>query len=67
VADPLFASDDDANTPLTPDECDGLIPSHVTLRHELNEAEPATRTAYVAALRAADKNDYEPLLRFCRS
>jgi Fic-DOC domain mobile mystery protein B len=26
-------------TPLTPEERDGLIPSHVTLRHELNELE----------------------------
>ena len=26
-------------TPLTPDERDGLIPSHVTLRSELNELE----------------------------
>lgn len=26
-------------TPLSPEECDGLIPSHVTLRSELNELE----------------------------
>jgi Fic-DOC domain mobile mystery protein B len=26
-------------TPLTPEECEGLIPSHVTLRGELNELE----------------------------
>jgi len=37
MTDP-FAYDDDA-TPLTPDECQGLIPTHVTLRHELNELE----------------------------
>ena len=30
---------DDAATPLTPTERDGLIPSYVTLRRELNEAE----------------------------
>jgi Fic-DOC domain mobile mystery protein B len=32
---------DEANdaTPLTPDEREGLIPSHITLRHELNELE----------------------------
>ena len=39
MPDPLFDSDDDANTPLTPEEREGLIPSYVTLRHELNEAE----------------------------
>ncbi len=30
--------DDDA-TPLTPEECAGLIPTHITLRSELNELE----------------------------
>jgi Fic-DOC domain mobile mystery protein B len=30
---------DDAATPLTPDEKQGLIPTHVTLRSELNELE----------------------------
>jgi Fic-DOC domain mobile mystery protein B len=34
----LFYQDDDA-TPLTPDERNGLIPTHVTFRHELNELE----------------------------
>ncbi len=38
MPDPLFDSDD-ANTPLTAEERDGLIPSYITLRHELNEAE----------------------------
>ncbi len=33
-----FEADDDA-TPLTPAERDGLIPTHVTLRRELNELE----------------------------
>ncbi len=37
--DPLFDGDDDANTPLAPEERDGLIPSYITLRRELNEAE----------------------------
>jgi Fic-DOC domain mobile mystery protein B len=41
VSDPLFASDDDANTPLTAEERDGLVPSYIALRHELNEAEQA--------------------------
>ncbi len=39
MPDPLFDSDDNANTPLTPEEREGLIPSYITLRHELNEAE----------------------------
>ena len=38
MSDPLF-EDDDAATPLTPDEKQGLIPSYITLRRELNEAE----------------------------
>jgi Fic-DOC domain mobile mystery protein B len=33
-----FHADDDA-TPLTPDEREGLIPTHITLRGELNELE----------------------------
>lgn len=37
--DPLFDGDDDANTPLAPEEREGLIPSYITLRRELNEAE----------------------------
>jgi Fic-DOC domain mobile mystery protein B len=32
---------DDANTPLTPEEREGLIPSYITLRSELNAAEQA--------------------------
>ena len=39
MPDPLFDQNDDANTPLTPEEREQLIPSYVTLRHELNEAE----------------------------
>jgi Fic-DOC domain mobile mystery protein B len=31
--------EDDRQTPLTPEELEGLIPSHITLRGELNEAE----------------------------
>src|ERR1700722_3839121 len=33
-----FEADDNA-TPLTPEELNGLIPTHVTLRSELNELE----------------------------
>ena len=36
---PLFSDDDDANTPLTAEEREQLIPAYITLRHELNEAE----------------------------
>ena len=39
MSDVLFEADDDANTPLTPQEREGLIPSYVTTRAELNEAE----------------------------
>lgn len=39
MSDPLFEPDDDANTPLTVEEREGLIPSYIALRHELNEAE----------------------------
>ena len=39
MPDPLFDPDDDANTPLPAEEREALIPSYITLRHELNEAE----------------------------
>jgi len=39
VSETLFDEDDDANTPLTPQERDGLIPTYITLRSELNVAE----------------------------
>lgn len=41
MMDPLF-DQDDAATPLSPDERQGLIPSYITLRRELNEAEQAS-------------------------
>jgi len=37
----LLLEEDDASTPLTAEEREGLIPSYVTLRRELNEAEQA--------------------------
>jgi Fic-DOC domain mobile mystery protein B len=40
MSDPLLEADD-AATPLSAEERDGLIPSYITLRHELNEAEQA--------------------------
>lgn len=39
MPDRLFDPDDGANTPLTAEEREQLIPSYITLRHELNEAE----------------------------
>lgn len=51
MPDPLFARDDDANTPFTAEEREALIPSYITLRHELNEAEQIN---IGAALRWAD-------------
>jgi len=51
VPDHLFESEDDANTPIVLEERDGLIPSYITLRHELNEAEQIN---IGAALRWAD-------------
>jgi Fic-DOC domain mobile mystery protein B len=51
MPDPFFDGDDDANTPLTAEEREGLIPSYITLRHELNEAEQIN---IGAALRWAD-------------
>jgi len=35
----LLLEEDDASTPLTPEEREELIPSYITLRRELNEAE----------------------------
>jgi Fic-DOC domain mobile mystery protein B len=40
VSDPLLP-EDDGQTPLTPEEVEGLVPSHITLRGELNEVEQA--------------------------
>ena len=40
MTDPL-AEQDDASTPLSPEERERLIPSYITLRGELNEAEQA--------------------------
>jgi len=40
MTDPLIEQDD-ASTPLTQEALDGLIPSYITLRPELNEAEQA--------------------------
>ena len=39
MSDPLYDDDDEANTPLEAEEREQLIPSYITLRRELNEAE----------------------------
>lgn len=39
MTDPLFDPEDDAATPLTPQERDQLIPTYITTRDQLNEAE----------------------------
>jgi Fic-DOC domain mobile mystery protein B len=39
MSDPLFGGDDEANTPLTGEEREQLIPTYIALRAELNEAE----------------------------
>ena len=39
MSDSLFEADDEANTPLTPEGRQGLIPTYITTRAELNEAE----------------------------
>ena len=39
MSDPPLDAEDDASTPLTPDERAALIPTYITLRAELNEVE----------------------------
>ncbi|MBV8593276.1 MAG: mobile mystery protein B [Caulobacteraceae bacterium] len=39
MSDPLIDSEDEAATPLKPEEREALIPSYITQRRELNEAE----------------------------
>ena len=39
MMDDIFEEPDDANTPLTEEEKEGLIPSYISTRAELNQAE----------------------------
>jgi Fic-DOC domain mobile mystery protein B len=39
MTDPLIDAEDEAATPLTPEEREALIPTYITLRRELNEVE----------------------------
>lgn len=41
MSDPLFDEEDEANTPLTEEERAQLVPTYITQRRELNEAELA--------------------------
>ena len=41
MSDDFLVEHDDASTPLSAEELEGLIPSYITLRSELNEAEQA--------------------------
>ena len=56
MSDPLFQEDDDANTPLTPEEREQLIPSYITLRRELNEAEQVNIGAALRWTRVRKRN-----------
>lgn len=44
MADPLFPGGDDASTPLEAEELEQLIPTYITTRSELNEAEQTSIT-----------------------
>jgi Fic-DOC domain mobile mystery protein B len=57
MTNPLFDEDDDANTPLTYEEREQLIPTYITLRSELNEAEQiniAQANRWLVRMRARD-------------
>ncbi len=65
MSDPLFDADDDAATPLTPEERAQLIPTYITTRAQLNEAEQRniTEADQWAFTRRRDVLDIEFLLR----
>lgn len=55
--DPLFDEDDEANTPLTAEEREQLIPTYITLRSEMNEAEQVNIAQANRWLERARKRD----------
>ena len=57
MTDPLFGGDDEANTPLEEEEPEQLIPSYITTRPELNEAEQVNITRASLWLRRARNVD----------
>jgi len=64
MSDPLFDEDDDANTPLDAEEREQLIPSYITIRRELNEAEQINITGAAKWLSARKRTMLdEPFLR----
>lgn len=65
----LFEADDEANTPLTPAEREGLIPAYITSRAELNEAEQENigqAEGWASSRRRGDVLDPEFLLKLHR-
>lgn len=64
MTDPLFDGDDEGNTPLTPEERDGLIPSWITIRADLNRAEfnNIAKAQSWAAARRRDILDFDSLI-----
>lgn len=52
----IFGEDDDANTPLDAEEHEQLIPSYITLRRELNEAEQVNIAAAAKWLSSRRRN-----------
>jgi Fic-DOC domain mobile mystery protein B len=60
MSDPLFDGDDEANTPLTTEEREQLIPTYITERAELNEAEQvniAQANSWLSRTRSKDVLD----------
>lgn len=68
MSDPIFDGDDEGNTPLTPEEREGLIPSWIATRADLNRAEfdNISRAHAWAAARARDVLDFDVLLTLHR-
>lgn len=68
VSDPIFDGDDEGNTPLTPEEREGLIPSWIATRADLNRAEfdNISRAHGWAGSRARDVLDFDVLLTLHR-
>ena len=53
MTDPLYDGEDEANTPLEAEEREQLIPTYITTRAELNEAEQVNITRASLWLRRA--------------
>ncbi|MFB0876003.1 MULTISPECIES: mobile mystery protein B [unclassified Sphingobium] len=57
MTDPLYDGEDEANTPLEAEEREQLIPTYITIRAELNEAEQVNITRASLWLRRARNVD----------